>query len=74
MGEELQRLREDLAAIGCSCGEIADAQRLFEAGSFDELARHLRKCRCDLMEQMHECGKRIDRVDYLIRQTKQIAK
>ena len=69
MDEELRYLREDLLEIGCSEVEIAEAQRLLQAGSCEELIKHLRKCRCTLMDEMHRCGRKIDRMDHLIRRS-----
>ena len=73
MDEQLRRLRESLTEAGCSREEIADAERLMRAGSREALVRHLRKCRCSLLEELHECGRKIDRIDHLIRHTEQIS-
>ena len=48
---------------------IEMAEWLWEAGRTKDLIRHLRVCRCDLMDILHESQKRVDRVDALIRQT-----
>ena len=32
--------------------------------------RFLKLRRCNMVEDMHECQRKIDRIDYLIRQTK----
>ena len=69
MDEQLFLLRDGLAAAGCGAEEIAQAERLFQAGRFSELKTVLRKRRCALLEQLHDCGRRIDRMDLLIRQT-----
>ena len=69
MDEQLFQLRDGLAAAGCGAEEISQAERLFQAGRFRELKTVLRKRRCALLEQLHDCGKRIDRLDLLIRQT-----
>lgn len=74
MEEELSRLCDQLAAMGCSREEIADAEVLRRSGRFGELARHLRKCRCGLMDRLHECARRVDRMDHLIRQAEHTAK
>lgn len=62
-------LRDGLLAAGCGAEEIDRAGRLFRAGRYAELKTLLRIRRCALLEQMHDCGKRIDRMDDLIRQT-----
>ncbi len=74
MDDRLRRLRDDLHEIGCDQAEIADAERLIQAGDDEALIKHLRKCRCSLLEEMHACGRRIDRMDQLIRRSEQIAK
>ena len=48
---------------------IEMAERLCETGRTQNLIRHLRLCRCELMDILHESQKRVDRVDALIRQT-----
>ena len=48
---------------------IEKAERLWETGRTRDLIRHLRICRCELMDILHESQKRVDRVDTLIRQT-----
>ena len=48
---------------------IEMAEWLWEAGRTKDLIRHLRICRCELMDILHESQKRVDRVDTLIRQT-----
>ena len=70
MDEQLFQLRDGLAAAGCGAEEISQAERMFQAGRFSELKTVLRKRRA-LLEQLHDCGKRIDRMDFLIRQTEQ---
>ncbi|MBR6862326.1 MAG: hypothetical protein IKM73_13500 [Acidaminococcaceae bacterium] len=65
-------LNEMIAAMheaGCGSDEITNAELLYQAGRTKELIRHLRKCRCELMEQLHESQRKVDRMDYLIRQT-----
>ena len=47
---------------------IEKAERRWEAGRARDLIRHLRICRCELMDILHESQKRVDRVDTLIRQ------
>ena len=57
-----------MKAAGCGQAAIDGAARLMESGSPAELVRHLRRCRCELVEEMHESQRRVDRMDYLIRQ------
>ncbi len=58
-----------LSESGFDGDTVSEAIRLYKTGSKDELKQYLRSKRCDLIEQMHESQKRIDRFDYVIRQT-----
>ncbi len=58
-----------LADAGCGRGAVETAQRLLAAGRTRELIRFLRLCRCDLMDELHEKQRRVDRMDLLIRKT-----
>ena len=48
---------------------VSEAVRLCEAGQKEDLIRYLRVKRCGLIEELHESQKKIDRFDYMIRQT-----
>ena len=67
-------MNEDLTAIltdiGLSKDEINLAQKLSDAGQNEELQKRLRLCRCDLMEEMHITLRKVDNLDYLLRQFK----
>ena len=49
------------------------AKALYEAGDIDGLIKYLRRCRCNLVEEMHDSQRKVDRMDYLIRQTQKEA-
>ena len=53
---------------GFSGEAISEAVRLCEAGQKEDLVRFLRVKRCDLIEDLHESQKKVDRFDYMIRQ------
>ena len=65
--------KKDLTAClkdaGFTKEAMGEAVRLCEAGRKEELVRFLRVKRCDLIEKLQEKKKRIDRFDYMIRQT-----
>ena len=67
-------MNEDLTAIltdiGLSKDEINLAHKLSDAGQNDELQKRLRLCRCDLMDEMHTTQRKVDNLDYLLRQLK----
>ena len=69
MSEQLENLTRALTDLGCGETAVRQAEYLLEAGQTDALIRHLRLCRCGLMDAMHESQRRVDRMDYLIRQT-----
>ena len=58
-----------LSDAGFTNETIGEAVRLCEAGQKEDLIRFLRVRRCDLIEELHESQKKIDRFDYMIRQT-----
>ncbi len=62
-------MKTALTDAGCGEGAIETAQRLLAAGQTRELIRFLRLCRCDLMDELHEKQRRVDRMDLLIRKT-----
>ncbi len=69
MEEQLKDIIAGLSDLGCGREELSTAERLIGAGRPEELVKHLRRCRCELMDQLHESQRRIDRMDYIIRQT-----
>lgn len=69
MNVQKENLVIALSDAGFSHEAIEKAERLWEAGRARDLIRHLRLCRCELMDILHESQKRVDRVDTLIRQT-----
>ena len=69
MNERLERMAMALSDAGCGQDAIERAAQLLEEGRMEALIRHLRLCRCDLMDELHERQKRVDCMDYLIRET-----
>lgn len=68
MDERKERLLAGLADAGCRQAEIREAEKLLETGDAAQLKKFMRKCRCSLVDEMHESQQRVDRIDYLIRQ------
>ncbi|MBQ1405076.1 MAG: hypothetical protein IIZ00_02555 [Oscillospiraceae bacterium] len=68
--EVWKEMCECMKDAGCSAEAISRAERLYEAGAVEELIRCLRSCRCDALEALHEKQKQLDRLDLLIRNTK----
>ena len=70
MKDIIDQIRTAMCDAGCSEAEIADALRECRTGDPAGLLHQLRKCRCRRMEELHERQRRVDRLDYLIRQTR----
>lgn len=62
-------ITEILTDTGCSQKLIDRAVSLQKSGHTEELIRCLKLCRCDLMEELHEQYRKIDSLDFVIRQT-----
>ena len=71
---EWSGMKECMADAGCSETAILRAERLCRDGSREELIRCLRSCRCDVLEEIHEKQRQLDRLDSLIRETGKTAK
>ena len=69
MENTLEQIRLILRDAGCTEDEIRDALRIYQSEDAKSLLWQLRKCRCRRMEELHESQRRVDRLDYLIRQT-----
>ena len=65
-----ETLKSFLTDIGVRQELIERAMQLCRYGQEAELVRFLKLQRCNMVEDMHECQRKIDRIDYLIRQTK----
>ena len=65
---EIKALIENLTDNGCSREGTLRAKALYG------LIKHLRRCRCDLVEEMHDSQRKVDRMDYLIRQAQKEGK
>lgn len=66
---DLESALAGMKDAGCTEEEIRKARRLHEAGDTDALLRYFRICRCSRMEELHESQRKVDCLDYLIRQT-----
>ena len=69
MNEELEKILTNLSDAGCGSEELQKAKQLYEAGDTEALIRYFRKCRCSRMDELHESQRKVDCLDYLIRQT-----
>ena len=70
MSERIEKMAIELRDTGLGQDAVEKAERLMAAGQTEDLIRYLRLCRCDLMDDLHKTQRRVDRMDHLIRQTK----
>ena len=64
---DLKMMIDSLSEIGLTDEQKRTARKLYDMGQNAELIRYLKKCRCGLVDEMHESQKKVDRIDYLIR-------
>lgn len=64
---DLKRLKQNLSDAGCSDTAAKDIIRMCEAGDMEGTIRIMKKDRCRLMDELHESGRRVDCMDFLIR-------
>lgn len=66
---DIEKIRTNLADAGCSARESERIIRMCESGSWKDALQQMRKNRCRLMEELHESGRKVDCMDFLIRVT-----
>ena len=66
---ELDKLKENLKDAKCSEQEITEIEKLLCLGNGQEALRKMKVARCSKLDEMHDCCRQIDCLDYLIRQT-----
>ena len=65
---DTEKILENLSDMGCDDKQICFMKKTYEEGDTDILLRDLRKFRCRLMDELHESQKKVDNMDFLIRQ------
>ena len=66
---DMEKLKKDLAEIGCSMEESGRILQLCESGNYKDALQIMKKNRCRLMDELHESGRKVDCADFLIRKT-----
>ena len=66
---DYERMRQNLSDAGCGESVIQEIVSLSENGRFTEALQKMKKDRCRLIEELHESGRKVDCLDFLIRQT-----
>ena len=64
-----QAVKEDLLHVGCPEDSAQAVERLVNAGQLGDALRQMKIIRCELMDELHQGQRRVDCLDYLIRQT-----
>ncbi len=64
---DIEKIIVNMGDAGCSATDIERVQHLHEAGFDEEIVKCLRRCRCDLIEELHRKQSRVDCMDHLIR-------
>ena len=62
-------MKQNLIDAGCTEASADDVERLYQNGQKTEAMRKLQLLRCDLMEELHRSQRKVDCLDFLIRQT-----
>ena len=62
-----EQLIQGLSDAGCSAETAKRIGSLYEVGSFNEVLHQMKLQRCVLIDEMHESQRRVDRMDFLIR-------
>ena len=63
-----QAVKECLLDVGCPEDSAQAVERLINAGQLGDALHQMRIIRCDLMDEMHQSQRKVDCLDYLIRQ------
>ena len=64
---DIEKILINMGDAGCSGEDIERVRKLHEAGLDEDIIRCLRRCRCDLIEELHRSPRRVDFMDHLIR-------
>ena len=65
-----EKLKQSLSDAGCSDDISRCILERFESGNTDEVIRLMKKERCRAMDEYHESGKKVDCIDFLLRNLK----
>ena len=64
---DIEKRLINMVDAGFAGEDIERVRRLHEAGLDDDIVRCLRRCRCDLIEELHKSQRKVDCIDHLIR-------
>ena len=66
---ETDNVKQNLIDAGCSSKDIIEIIRQLQTGNMKDALHGMKKARCERMDEMHECARKVDCLDYLIRNT-----
>lgn len=66
---DYERMKQNLSDAGCSETVIREIMALSKNGRIPEALQEMKRDRCRLMDELHESGRKVDCLDFLIRQT-----
>ena len=64
-----ENARQCMTDIRLSRENADHVTALLQANRGDEAKKKLRALRCELMDELHSCQRKVDRLDWLIRET-----
>lgn len=64
---DFERMRQNLKDAGCGDAVTEEILMLYQSGRYQDSLRMMKKDRCRLMEELHESGRKVDCLDFLIR-------
>ena len=65
--KDFEMIIADMTAAGCSQADTDRVRRMHDAGMDAEIIQCLRKCRCAMIDELHDKQRSVDRMDRLIR-------
>jgi hypothetical protein len=69
---DIEKVIRNMEDAGCCSDDLDRVKSMHEAGLDSEIIRCLKRCRCDLIEELHESQRRVDCMDHLIRATEKM--
>ena len=71
---QAETARQCMTDIGLSRENADYVTALLNAGRRDEARKRLRVLRCKMMDELHNCQRKVDQLDWLIRETEKETK
>ena len=71
---ETESVKQFLADAGCCPDKAERVLRFLETDQLQEARQALKCLRCDLVEELHRSQRRVDQIDWLIRETERVHK